>query len=319
MLKLSKSTYIMKEDRRYGMELYVDIFLMENLIMNYIVLWLSSKLLGVKLKSYRIFLGGGIGAIYALAAFLFGLTGDLPGMILKLAVSVLIIFVTYGKAPLKAFIRNIVSFYITSFLMAGIGLMLIYSFNISGEVTNGVFYWKSEADYFTVIVMVLFALLIIKCAADLLKWRAYKGSGIVDIELGLGGKTVRSKALVDTGNKLEEPITGMPVVIVERNEIGDILPEDIKAIEETYKKDAVEAYMERKGKNLYLVPFTSVGKQNGMLLGIKPDYIKILTGEHQGYAKHGILGLCNEQLSSGKDYHALINPEILAYEKTGGA
>lgn len=54
------------------------------------------------------------------------------------------------------------------------------------------------------------------------------GSGDWQVSLCLSrdGRSVRFPALIDTGNRLREPLSGLPVLIAEAQVIRDILPED---------------------------------------------------------------------------------------------
>ncbi len=55
----------------------------------------------------------------------------------------------------------------------------------------------------------------------------------VQVFLSVGGGEARFKALIDTGNRLREPLSGLPVLIAERTVLSDVLPEAYdRAVEE---------------------------------------------------------------------------------------
>ena len=62
---------------------------------------------------------------------------------------------------------------------------------------------------------------------------------------------------------------------------------------------------------LKLIPFSSLGKQNGMLIGIKPDYIKIKTEEKENKIENVIIGIYNKSLTKKGEYRALIGMELV--------
>ena len=62
---------------------------------------------------------------------------------------------------------------------------------------------------------------------------------------------------------------------------------------------------------LKLIPFSSLGKQNGMLIGIKPDYIKIKTEEKENKIENVIIGIYNKSLTKKGEYQALIGMELI--------
>ena len=47
----------------------------------------------------------------------------------------------------------------------------------------------------------------------------------VEIALAVNGRSARFRALIDTGNRLHEPLSGLPVLIAEETLVRDILPE----------------------------------------------------------------------------------------------
>ena len=121
--------------------------------------------------------------------------------------------------------------------------------------------------------------------------------------------------MVDTGNMLKEPITGTPVAVVERTSLYDLLPKEILNNTESilggdFKNipcDIQEKYISK----LKLIPFSSLGKQNGMLIGIRPEYVKVITDEQEKINKNVIIGIYEKSLTKKGEYQALIGIELL--------
>ena len=64
-------------------------------------------------------------------------------------------------------------------------------------------------------------------------------------------------------------------------------------------------------KRIRFIPFTSVGKQNGMLLGIKPDLVKIITDVDEIVNEKTIIGVYEKTFSKYGKYSGLIGLDIL--------
>ena len=64
-------------------------------------------------------------------------------------------------------------------------------------------------------------------------------------------------------------------------------------------------------KKLRFIPFTSVGKQNGMLLGIKANTVKIVTDVEEIINKRVIVGIYEKTFSKSGRYNGLIGLDIL--------
>ena len=102
---------------------------------------------------------------------------------------------------------------------------------------------------------------------------------ICNAKIVLDGKNIETKVLIDTGNMLREPITNTEVMVIEHTLLYGIVPKEILNHLEEIIGGELEKIPE-KIRNKYvsrlkLIPFSSLGKQNGMLIGIKADYIEI--------------------------------------------
>lgn len=136
-----------------------------------------------------------------------------------------------------------------------------------------------------------------------------------NIKIKINRIELETKAMIDTGNMLKEPITGTPVIVVEAtllekampreilNNLENIIGGDFKEVKEDIKKE----YLTR----LKLIPYSSLGKQNGMLVGIKPEYIEIENEEQTKKIENVIIGIYNKSLTKKGEYRALVGIELL--------
>ena len=62
---------------------------------------------------------------------------------------------------------------------------------------------------------------------------------------------------------------------------------------------------------LKFIPFSSLGKQNGMLLGIKPNYIKVISNETETLNENVIIGIYNKSLTKRGEYRALVGIDLI--------
>lgn len=131
----------------------------------------------------------------------------------------------------------------------------------------------------------------------------------------INNKKIETMTMVDTGNMLKEPITNMPVVVVEHVLLYECIPEEIlNNLENIIGGDFSNISEKTKSEyisKLKLIPFSSLGKQNGMLIGIKPDYIKIKTEEKENKIENVIIGIYNKSLTKKGEYQALIGMELI--------
>ena len=138
---------------------------------------------------------------------------------------------------------------------------------------------------------------------------------ICEIEVKLNSKIIKTEALIDTGNMLKEPITNTPVVVIEHTLLYDCIPKEIL----NHLEDIIGGDFEKipeEIKNVYisklkLIPFSSLGKQNGMLIGIKPEYLKIIKEEQINVKENVILGIYDKSLTKKGEYRALMGMEFV--------
>lgn len=135
-----------------------------------------------------------------------------------------------------------------------------------------------------------------------------------DLEIKINNKIVKTTAMIDTGNCLKEPITNIPVIVLEHTLLYECIPKQIlnnleKIIGGDFEgipQEIRETYISK----LKLIPYSSLGKQNGMLLGIKPEYVKVLTEENEKIIS-AIIGIYNKSLTKREEYRALIGVECI--------
>lgn len=61
---------------------------------------------------------------------------------------------------------------------------------------------------------------------------------------------------------------------------------------------------------MFLIPYKSIGNDNGVLIGFKPDYV-IMKSDEEIYVENSVIGICNESLSNNKIYSGIFGLEIL--------
>lgn len=135
------------------------------------------------------------------------------------------------------------------------------------------------------------------------------------IKISLNSKEILTSALIDTGNMLHEPITKTPVVVIEKKVLEDIIPKYIlNNLNKIITGEDIE--LNEYASKIRIIPFTSLGKENGILVGIKANYAIILMEENSIYEKNIIIGIYDGILSKTGKYHGLIGIDSLEENNT---
>ena len=293
------------------MTVYVDVVFMENLFMNYIILFATAVINKVEIKLIRILLSSILGSIYAVVAYT-NILSNSTGVIIKILLSVAMIYIAFKPEGFKRFIKQLLIFYLATFTFGGVAFALLY-FVKPGEllIENGIYIGTYPIKIALLGGIVGFV--IITIAFNLIKGKLSKNDMFCNISIYIDSKRKDMISMIDTGNLLKEPITGMPVIIVQKEELKDIIPMEIlKNVNKIINGDIddiknIEQYISK----FRVIPFNSLGKQNGLLLGIKADKIIVDYDENKIGKNNIIIGIYEKKLCKNNTYKALIGLDLL--------
>ena len=295
------------------MTIYIDIVLIENVIMNFIILLATGLILKEKMKTTRLFLASLLGAIYSVISY-WSILEIYSSIILKIILSIVIIYIAFNPQNIKKLWKDILIFYLTSFVFGGAAFALIYIVRPQDILMkNGLFLGTYPLK--TIILGAVIAFVIIMTAFTVVKSKITKKDMFCKVEMQLNEKIIKTTAMIDTGNLLKEPITNTPVIVVEHTLLYDCMPKEIlNHLDELLGgefKNIPQEIKENYMTWIRFIPFSSLGKQNGMLLGIKAEYVKIKAENKEEKRNDVILGMYNKSLTKRGEYRALMGIELL--------
>lgn len=295
------------------MTIYIDVVFLENLVMNSIILIASGIILKKKLKWIRILLASSLGAIYTIIGYI-SVLEIYSNLVLKVILSILIIYIAFNPQTVKQLWKDILIFYLTSFVFGGVAFALIYVVKPQEILMkNGLFLGTYPLK--TVLLAAIVAFIVIIAAFAIVKTKFSKKDMFCDVEVELNNKKIKTRAMIDTGNLLKEPITNTPVIVLEHTLLYECVPKEIlDNLESILGGELVKIPEEIRNEyisRLKLIPFASLGKQNGMLVGIKADSLKIVQDEQEKESKNVIVGIYNKSLTKRGEYRALIGIDLL--------
>lgn len=294
------------------MTIYIDIVFIENVIMNFIILLATGLILKEKIKTIRLLIASSLGAIYSVISYM-SILEIYSSMILKIVLSIVMIYIAFNPQMIQKMWKDILIFYLTSFVFGGAAFALIYIVKPQDILMkNGLFLGTYPLK--TIILGAVIAFTVIMSAFTMVKSKFNKKDMFCEIEIGVNGKKIETTAMLDTGNLLKEPITNTPVIVVEHTLLYDCIPKEIlNHVDELLGGEfdnIPEEIKEEYITKLKFIPFSSLGKQNGMLLGIKIDYIKIKEEDKEEKKENIILGIYNKSLTKRGEYRALMGIEL---------
>lgn len=295
------------------MTIYIDIVIIENLIMNYIILCATGIVSKIKIKHLRLIMASLLGAVYSVVAYM-KILEIYSNIVLKILLSVIIVYIAYNPQTVKKLWKTLVMFYLVSFVFGGVAFSLIYIVKPQDIIMkNGLFLGTYPLK--TIILGAIVAFVIIIIAVKIIRKKFTTKDMICNIEIMLNNKKINTKALIDTGNMLKEPITNTPVVVVEKTLLYECIPKEIlNNINQIIGGDLEKIPQQIQSQyisKLKLIPFSSLGKQNGMLLGIKVQQIKIIKESEEITKENIIVGIYQQSLTKNGEYQALMGMEFI--------
>ena len=296
------------------MTIYLDVVLIENLIMNYIILFATGYILKIKLNHIRLIVSALLGGIYSILAYM-EILPIYTNFLMKILLSVVMVYLAYNAKNIKLLLKQITIFYLTSFVFGGCSFALLY-FIKPQEILmkNGMLIGTYPLKIAVLGGIVGFTISVI--AFKVVKRRLNKKDMFCDITVFVGEKNIKTKAMIDTGNMLKDPITRIPVIVVEKDILYQIIPYKIldnleKIIGGEISNEIYEEEVIKYISKFRVIPFTSLGKENGMLLGLKVKKVIVEMDFNEEEIKDVIIGIYNKKLSKKNKYNALIGLDII--------
>ena len=257
------------------MTIYIDLVLFINFMFDFNLLLALNILLKRQRKIRWILIGSLFGSLSIL--LLFFQLSYFTLFLFKLIVASIMILITFGYKNIQTFKDNLGYLYILSVILGG-GLYLINDH--FGYKSSGLLFISEDYSINLILIFILTPTLLFLYIKESKKLKL-NYSKYYNINIVLDDSTINLTAFLDTGNKLIDPITKKPVILVEKQLI---------------KFD---------NKKILYVPYKSLNKQN-ILKCIKPKYI-ILEGKK---VKTVLIGLSEAKFNI-PGINCILNERIL--------
>ena len=242
---------------------YIELVFIDNLLLNFICLLLACVFIKTPKRILRLLAAASIGACYA--CLVFGETSFFISLAAKIAVGMLMCAAAFaGK---KGFWKNTLSFFITSFILAGCMYALRNSFIQNGAVFSP----TARAVVFGACIVSVLIIVISRVRKRVLR----KHELTFDLKLNYDSKSLTVKAFYDTGNMLVEPLSGCGVVFLDKSKALELFDRETIGM--------LEGTKEPKNDKLRLLPCSTATGQ-GVLYGIMLDDISAFDTETKAVA-----------------------------------
>ncbi|MCH5252016.1 MAG: sigma-E processing peptidase SpoIIGA [Lachnospiraceae bacterium] len=263
------------------MKVYLDIFFLVNMGMNFVVLMFAGFFQKRKIRLGRLIAAAAAGAVLSVGLLVFHVHRQLLLLILLYLVgSAGILRIAFGKTTKRAMLWNLLMFYVSAFILAGI-LLSIQNLPFARGNTFVLLFGAGAVLFFC------YRLLPLKRQMEKKTEQYYV------VRLYHDGEQICGIGFLDTGNQLREPFSQKPVLIGEKDFFLPVLKGE---------KEVIFRY----------IPFHSLGKDTGMIPAFQSDYIEIKgkDGVWHRWDKPWI-ALYDSYISVDGEYEIILHPDML--------
>ena len=263
-------------------QIYIESFFLINLVFLYSIWNITAAVLSCSVTQKRLLMVSVLGA-FVVCLFLF-----LPMVMWSRLVfgSLASMFLGIGFLfpKRKRYSVVVMVICITSVLLGG-SLSLLQKWN-----------WMKEASLFKISALSLLFSIGSKFIVE--KFFFARQKLLYPVTLIDEDMEIHMTALLDTGNGLIEPISKKPVCLVGKN-----------VFEENRAKEG--GRKEFQPQKFRVIPYHSVGKENGILSGYEMDRLIIDTDERKVIIEKPMIGISDVPVSGNDSYQMILQPELL--------
>jgi stage II sporulation protein GA (sporulation sigma-E factor processing peptidase) len=301
------------------MIVYVDIIFLINFLLNAVLLLATAKIYKIRPKLWRVFLSAGTGASYAIFMFMPTMS-FLFTLIVKCLFSAFMIMTAFGYKSLRYWIGIWMTFYSINFISAGSILAIHYALQSTHEIWNGIFFMQmgvmdqaNKVSLWFVSMASTVGILLYFIFHAGAKRRQLQSSWLATVEVKMAGQHVQCVGLIDTGNQLYEPLTNIPVMVMELRVCESMLPAEARIMVRS-QSIRVQDFLQHLHKwdiKLRCIPYRGIQGNTQWMLAMKPDLVHI-THHQQQFQHHEVwIGIKADAFSAEGVYQAIIHPALL--------
>ncbi len=263
--------------------IYIDVYFLVNFFMNIIVLAMTGRFLRQKNCWYRLSIAAMAGTLSACGLFVWnkGQEGGFIGYFVFGITIFMMVLCAWGRDSKKGILYKIIACLLQAYLIGGVLNYFYYHTSILNQ--------SSLVCWMLIITVIV---LLLCCIWAWLEKELLKKEYYYEVSIKIGERIVHGTGFVDTGNHLVDPLSHQPVSVVSRHLLGE-------------EQQLVES------ERVRMIPFTSVGKENGLMRGIRGDYMCVRREKKNNLIQNPILAIYEEKFSGKEKYDILLHPDCV--------
>lgn len=290
-----------------NLTIYVDVLFLLNFILDYIILVTTAFLNNIRPNSFRMICASSVGALYSVLIF-FPQLSLINILLFRICISILIVLVAFKYLTIINFLKNILTYYIVNAIYGG-SIYAFYNFTVLGSkmnYSNGIYY--IDLPLWAILLLSFSMYWLIRLVTILFNNRT-QSKNIRRIKIIFLEETISVNALFDTGNSLCDPISLLPVMLLQSDCLKSKLQAGVLKEIQKQSTDSLlilhKIYPELKFR---MIPFKDISGNKSTIFAFKPKTVIDL--ERNKEIPNILIGIINTQLCNDKSYEALLNSKL---------
>lgn len=302
------------------LEIYPDVIFILNFFIDFILLFILKKV-NRKASNWKRMLGAAAtGAAFAVMAGIFPwMNSMLRFFILNIAAAVFMLTVAFGRMKKWELAKQVAALYLITYFVGGLINSIYYYTDFRERMVNiGNSYIISSLSWKFIIIIMIGLIPALYLFLLLNRWYRSGRKETYEIEIFFDGESIHTRALMDSGNCLYDPVFRKPVMVMENSLLTELLSEQVMKEFEAARNymEGREAEMgvaadQEQMPRLRFIPYQSVGRSRGIMPGLLLDKVLIDTGKEIICNEKVTAAICDNRLSVKDDYHVLLHKELI--------
>ncbi len=278
------------------MKVYIEDVIVDNLVINFIILFLTKRIVKSKSKNVFLVIGSIIGTISSIVFCIFDIN-DISLLLFKLFTSVLMILSSFDYISFKKFFFNYICFIFNTAILGGMCFFISYSFGQSVNIDGIITYNLSLPMGVIIFVIAIVGYILLKIV-NVFRHKNKLNTFIYNTILRNNDKELELNAYFDTGNTLIDKKTGKPVFIITYKNFYKLFDLTLEKI--------VQGKVQENLKDAHYIDVGSVGKTSKMLV-FCIDEIEIIQNENKYKISKPMLALSYQNLEQKLNCGMILN------------
>jgi len=296
--------------------IFWDLIFLLSLLMDFLIIQLTSLILRKRSSIFRSFLGAFIGSIGVLLAFTQYSYVFAP-VFMKILLSFVIVFVSFGRQKFAVFLQLLSAFYFSTFIIGGSIFGLHYLFSTQEYTAETIksynsFYGDPVCWYF-VLALTPPVLFFSRKSTQSIAFTNWKLNELYEIEIKWRKIVICVKGLMDSGNSLVEPLTRKPVIILDVSEQDYNLPSELVNLvrQNHFNMQDEDVINKLSFFQATFAPYKSIGQSNQFIVAVKPTSVRIKIKGKWYQSSSVLIGLSHVTLSSDGIFKCILHPKMM--------